>query len=293
MPDAATHGRLLVSCPDRPGIVARISSVLYDLGANITESAQHTTDPSGGLFFMRVGFLLPAARNLPGPERREWIARALSPAAEEFSMQWSASFADERKRMGVFVSREDHCLLELLWQQRARDIDAETALVISNHPDHETVAAGMGIPFFHIPVRKESKAAAESRQLDLLKRHSVDFVVLARYMQILSPELVNAYPNRIINIHHSFLPAFAGARPYEQAYGRGVKIIGATAHYVTEELDAGPIIEQDVARIDHSHGVPSMKAVGRSIERTVLARAVKWHVEDRILVYGNKTIVFT
>ena len=278
---------MLISCPDRPGIVARVSNFLFEYGANITESAQHTTDPQGGMFFMRVAFDLPRTADSEAA-----LCERFAPVAAAFSMRWRLSYPARKKRMAILVSREDHCLQELLWQHRTGTLKAEIPFVISNHPDHEASVSQFGIPYHHIPVDRQDRRRAEERQLELL-REGADFAVLARYMQILSPLVVSAMPERIINIHHSFLPAFVGARPYERAYERGVKIIGATAHYVTEELDAGPIIEQDVQRIHHGHSVREMKSVGRQIERTVLARAVRWHIEDRILVHENKTIIFT
>ena len=277
---------MLISCPDRPGIVAAVSRFLFERGANIVQSDQHSTDPAGGTFFMRIEFDLPGL-----PARQAELEREFAAVAEAFQMDWRIAYADRPKRMAVMVSREPHCLLELFWQWRAGELDVEIPLVISNHEVLRETVEDFGVPFYHFPITRENKAAQEEAELALLEGR-VDFVVLARYMQILSPTFVARYPNRIINIHHSFLPAFVGSRPYEQAYARGVKIIGATAHYVTEELDAGPIIEQDVARVNHRDDVEAMKRVGRYIERVVLARAVKWHVEDRILVHGNKTIVF-
>lgn len=280
------HGRILISCPDQPGIVAKVSKILFEQGANITESAQHTTNPVAGTFFMRIAFDIGRQE-----DALSQIETALSPVASEFSMKFQVSMAENRKKMAIFVSKEEHCLLELLWQHQTGAIAADIVMVISNHPDHVDIVRSMGYPFYHIPVDKQNKQIAEQKQLELIQGQ-VDFIVLARYMQILSPYLVDAYENRIINIHHSFLPAFVGARPYERAYERGVKIIGATAHYVTAELDAGPIIEQDVQRIHHGYSVHDMKAMGRLIERTVLARAVALHVDDRILIHENKTIVF-
>lgn len=280
------RGRLLISCPDRPGIVAAVSRFLFEQGANIVHSDQHTTDPEGGRFFMRIEFDLPGLE-ARGPE----LEARFAPVARELAADWRLAYAARPKRLAIFVSKEEHCLLELLWQWRAGDLPAEIALVVSNHPDLAPVASTFGIPFYHIPVSPETRAQAEEQQLALLEGRA-DVVVLARYMQILSGAFVRRWENRIINIHHSFLPAFVGARPYEQAYRRGVKIIGATAHYVTEELDAGPIIEQDVQRVDHRHSVEDLKRIGRQIERVVLARAVRWHVEDRILVHDNKTVVF-
>ena len=280
------YGRLLIACPDQPGIVAKVTRILFDHHANITESAQYSTDPYQGRFFMRIAFTIDAAS-----ETLDTLHNALNPFAEAHAMKISLTLPEKKKKMAIFVSKEEHCLLELLWQQQMGTLEAEIAMVISNHPDHQKTVEAMGFPYYYVPVDKHKKEIAEKQQMDLIK-DQVDFIVLARYMQILSPYLVSAFPNQIINIHHSFLPAFVGAKPYERAFDRGVKIIGATAHYVTEELDAGPIIEQDVQRIHHGYSASEMKATGRLIERTVLAKAVKWHVEDRILVHDNKTIVF-
>jgi len=286
MEDLTNRGRLLISCPDQPGIVASVARVLFEQGANIVHSDQHSTDPSGGLFFMRVEFELPGlADALPTLER------SFDAVAERFAMTWRITRAGIPKRLALFVTREDHCLQEILWQQRAGDLDARIIMVVSNRTALEPIARAWGIPFHHIPVTPDTKLEAERRQMALIDGQ-VDVVVLARYMQILSEEFVARWRNRIINIHHSFLPAFAGANPYRQAYERGVKLIGATAHYVTTDLDAGPIIEQDVVRVDHRHSVEDLRRVGRYIERMVLARALRWHVEDRILVHGNKTVVF-
>jgi formyltetrahydrofolate deformylase len=281
-------GRLIVDCPDRPGIVAAVSRFLFERGANIVHSDQHSTDPrnGAGAFFMRVEFTLPDLG-----ARMASLEREFGAVAEPFRMRWRLADAARVKRLAVFVSRAEHALLELLWRQRAGDLRAEIVLVVSNHPDLAEVAAGWGVPFHHVPVLPERKAEAEATQLALCAG-KVDALVLARYMQVLSAGFVERYPNRIINIHHSFLPAFAGANPYDAAYGRGVKLIGATAHYVTAELDGGPIIEQDVQRVDHSHSVEDLRRIGRHIERMVLARAVEWHVEDRTLVHGRRTIVF-
>jgi formyltetrahydrofolate deformylase len=224
-------------------------------------------------------------------ERGPALERAFVSVGERFDMDWRLAYAGTPHRLAVFVSREEHCLLELLWQRRAGDLRAEIALVISNHPDLEETARSWGVPFHHIPVHPDRKAEAERAQLALLEGRA-DVVVLARYMQILTPEFLALFPGRVINIHHSFLPAFVGAKPYTQAYRRGVKLIGATAHYVTADLDAGPIIEQDVERVDHRHTPDDLRRIGRMIERHVLARAVSWHVEDRILIHENKTVVF-
>ncbi|QHT62777.1 formyltetrahydrofolate deformylase [Paenibacillus lycopersici] len=284
--NTANRARMLISCPDRNGIVAAVSQFLYEHGANIVQSDQYTLNPGGGMFFIRFEFdLSDLERELP--VLQEDFARV----ADRFEMKWLTFRASRKKRLAIFVSKEDHCLLELLWQWQAGDLDAEIAMVVSNHPDMKGLVESFGIPFHHIPVTPDTKAEAEKRQLEAVKGKA-DIIVLARYMQIISPKFIEQFPNRIINIHHSFLPAFVGGKPYAQAYQRGVKIIGATAHYVTEELDGGPIIEQDVQRVTHRDDVDNLKRIGRTIERVVLARAVKWHVEDRILVHQNKTVVF-
>jgi len=286
LPQDPNRGRLLITCPDQPGIIAAVSGFLFEQGANIIHSDQHSTDPRGGRFFMRVEFHLPGLL-----ERGPILEGAFAPIAERFGMEWRVAYAARRKRIAVFVSKEDHCLLELLWQWQAGELEGEIVRVISNHPDLRDRVAPYSIPFSHIPLTRETKAEAEAAQLELTAGQ-VDLVVLARYMQILSPTFIDRYPAQIINIHHSFLPAFVGAKPYAQAHERGVKLIGATAHYVTAELDAGPIIEQDVQRVDHRSDVEDLKRIGRQIERVVLARAVRWHLEDRVLVHGNKTVVF-
>jgi formyltetrahydrofolate deformylase len=280
------RARLLISCPDQPGIVATVSKFLYEHGANIVQSDQYTTDPVGGIFFMRVEFDLPNLEN-----REKHLEDEFSVIAETFKMNWRLSLAYRLKRMAIFVSRQEHCLLELLWQWQAGDLAADISMVISNHDDLRSTVEGLDIPFHHIPVTKENKTEAEKQQADLMDG-KVDFIVLARYMQILSPTFVRQYPNRVINIHHSFLPAFVGGRPYERAYERGVKIIGATSHYVTNDLDEGPIIEQDIQRVNHKNNVQDLKRIGRYIERITLARAVTWHLEDRVIVHENKTVVF-
>ncbi|MFC5648313.1 formyltetrahydrofolate deformylase [Paenibacillus solisilvae] len=285
-PDKSNRARMLISCPDRPGIVAAVSHFLYEHGANIVQSDQYSMDPGGGMFFIRFDFdLTDMERELP--VLQEDFARV----ADRFDMKWSTFRASRKKRLAIFVSKEDHCLLELLWQWQAGDLEAEIAMVISNHNDMRPLVESFGIPYHHIPVTADTKAESEKKQLEAVA-DKVDLVVLARYMQIISPKFIEQFPNRIINIHHSFLPAFVGGKPYAQAYQRGVKIIGATAHYVTEELDGGPIIEQDVQRVSHRDNVDDLKRIGRTIERVVLARAVKWHSEDRLLVHQNKTVVF-
>jgi len=280
-------GRLLIACPDRPGIVAAVSQLLRDHGANIVHSDQHSTDPFGGAFFMRLEFRLESLEDrLPG------LQAAFQPTAAAFAMDWRLTLAARRQRLAIFVSKAEHALFELLWRHRAGDLRADISMIVSNHRHLEAAVATWGVPFYYTPVDRADTAAAETEQLRLLDGR-VDAVVLARYMQVLSPRFVAAYPHRIINIHHSFLPAFVGANPYQRAYERGVKLIGATAHYVTAELDAGPIIEQDVQRVDHRHTADDLRRMGRYVERLVLARAVSWHVEDRILVHGNKTVVFS
>jgi formyltetrahydrofolate deformylase len=280
-------GRLLVSCTDRPGIVAALSCFLRDRGANILQSDQHTTDPEGGAFFMRTEFKLDGIEDdADGFES----AFALE-VAERFGMEWRMHYASRRKRVVILVSRYDHCLAELLWRWRRGELYADIPLVISNHAALASEAARFGVHFEHVLVEGGAKAEAERSLLGLLGG-ACDLIVLARYMQILSPGFLEAVRTPIINIHHSFLPAFAGADPYARAHERGVKIIGATAHYVTEELDAGPIIEQDVARVTHREGVDSLVRTGADLERIVLLRAVRWHLEDRVLLHGNRTVVF-
>jgi formyltetrahydrofolate deformylase len=277
--------RLLISCPDKKGLIAGISSFIAMHDGNILSADQYVSDTE--TFFMRLeiegeGFGLG----------REEFAGAFAPLARRHGMDWRVSYTDTPKIMAILVSRYDHCLIDLLWRWDAGELEARIPLVVSNHPDLETRAESYGIPFFHLPVTKETKAKQESRVLDLLSEHGVNLVVLARYMQILTPRFVDAYPSGIINIHHSFLPAFAGADPYRRAHERGVKTIGATAHYVTEELDAGPIIHQDVAHVTHRDTAEDLVRLGREVERRVLARAVRWHLEDRVLVDRNRTIVF-
>ena len=279
--------RLLISCPDKPGIVAAVSQFLYTHGANVLHAAQHSTDPTGGTFFMRMVFYLEDL-----DVSRAQLERAFSEVvAKPFDMTWRVAYADTPKRMAVLVSKYDHALVELLWRKRSGELPVEIPFVVSNHEDLRPLVESFGVPYHHLPVTKDTKAEQEARVLKLFENR-VDFVVLARYMQILSADFVAPYQGRVINIHHSFLPAFVGANPYKHAYERGVKLIGATAHYVTEDLDQGPIIEQDVRRVSHRDSVQDLVKIGREIERIVLARAVAAHVEDRILVHGNKTVVF-
>jgi formyltetrahydrofolate deformylase len=280
-------GRLLVSCVDRPGIVAALSRFVADRGANILQSDQHTTDPEGGSFFMRTEFGLDGLDDQADDFERAFAAEV----AEPFGMDWQMRYASRRKRVAILVSRYDHCLAELLWRWRRGELYADIPLVVSNHAEMASEAARFGVRFEHIAVEPDAKPAAERALLGLLGG-SYDLIVLARYMQVLSRDFLERAGAPIINIHHSFLPAFAGADPYARARDRGVKLIGATAHYVTEELDAGPIIEQDTARVSHRDSTEALARLGGDIERAVLARAVNWHLEDRVIVAGSRTVVF-
>ncbi|HCF27738.1 MAG TPA: formyltetrahydrofolate deformylase [Cyanobacteria bacterium UBA11049] len=276
---------LLVSCPDRQGLVAKIANFIYSNGGNIIHADQHT-DFAAGLFLTRIEWQLEGF-NLP----RDLIAPAFSAIAQPLEAQWQLHFSDTVPRIAIWVSRQEHCLFDLILRQRAKEFAAEIPLIVSNHPDLQDVAAQFGIDYHHIPINKENKAEGEAKQLELLRQYNIDVVVLAKYMQILSSEFIAQFP-QIINIHHSFLPAFVGANPYHKAYERGVKIIGATAHYVTADLDAGPIIEQDVVRISHRDEVDDLIRKGKDLERIVLARAVRSHLQNRVLIYDNKTVVF-
>jgi formyltetrahydrofolate deformylase len=280
--------RLLISCPDKRGLIAAISSFIAMHDGNILSADQYVGDGGAkATFFMR----LEIEGGDFGLERDEFNG-AFAPLARKHAMVWRVSYTDAPKRMAILVSRYDHCLTDMLWRWDSGELEAEIPLVISNHPDLAPKVEAYGIPFYHLPVSKETKSQQETKMLGLLAEHDVDLVVLARYMQILSPAFVDTYPDRIVNIHHSFLPAFAGADPYRRAHERGVKTIGATAHYVTEELDAGPIIHQDVAHVTHRDRVEDLVRLGSEVERRVLARAVRWHLEDRILVDGVRTVVF-
>jgi formyltetrahydrofolate deformylase len=280
-------GRLLVSCSDRPGIIAAVTTFLHRQGANITQSDQYSTDPEGGRFFLRMIFhLVGLADRLPSLER-EFASQVAGP----FAMDYQVRAAAARKRVAMFVSRHDHCLLDLLWRWRRGELPMEVGVVISNHPDLAGRVEEFGVPFEHVPVTPATAERAHQRQLELLAGR-YDLVVLARYMQILPGTFLDRLGAPAINIHHSFLPAFAGGGPYERAKQRGVKLIGATAHYVTEALDEGPIIEQDVIRVSHRDTVDELTRLGRDIERIVLSRAVRWHCEDRVLVSGSTTVVF-
>lgn len=279
--------RLLISCPDRPGIVAAVSGFLFRHGANIVASDQHSTDPEGGSFFMRMEYST-AGLDLAGADLAEAFRLDV---AERFAMRWRMSHPGERKRVAILASRYEHCLLDLLWRWRRGELAADITLVTSNHPDLADDVRSFEVPYHHIPVDPGHKAEAEKRLLELLAGE-VDLVILARYMQILSGSFLERVGAPLINIHHSFLPAFAGKDPHREAYRRGVKIIGATAHYVTAELDAGPIIEQDTVHVSHRHTVEDLTRLGEDIERIVLARAVKLHLEDRTVVHENRTVVF-
>jgi formyltetrahydrofolate deformylase len=293
-PRGADHtARLLISCADGPGIVAAISSFLFEQGANIVANDQYSTHPEHGTFFMRAAFYLPALE--AGEEdceaERARFHRAFDELARAFAMQWRISYAHERRRVALMASREDHCLFDLLWRQRRGELEMEIECVISNHEDSRSEVEALGVTYHHIPVAPGEKPRAEARALELLGGR-VEALILARYMQILSGGFLEAVGCPVINIHHSFLPAFAGADPYRRAYDRGVKLIGATAHYVTAELDAGPIIEQDVQRVEHGYTLEDLVRVGRDLERIVLARAVRSHLDDRVLVHEGRTIVF-
>jgi formyltetrahydrofolate deformylase len=296
---------LLIDCPDRKGLVARVSSLLYRHGANILHADQHQ-DHELGLFFMRVEFALngsagttTGSADTPSQTPPEAVPFDIEAFRDEFdhlaielSMRWQLTATTRRPRVALFCSQYLHCMADLLYRWRAGELACEIPIIVSNHRDVERLADFYAIPFHYIPVTAATRAAAEARQLDLLAYHGIELVVLARYMQILSPAFVARYPAGIVNVHHSFLPAFTGARPYHAAHARGVKLIGATSHYVTEILDDGPIIEQDVARISHRDQVEDLVARGRDLERIVLSRAVRWHLDRRILCYGNKTVVF-
>lgn len=278
---ARQSARLLVTCPDTSGIVATVTTFLYNHGVNVTHLDQHTTRAHGGVFFMRIEFV--------GTVSPRALENAFSEVvAKRYGMQWRLSWERDVKRVALFVSKHDHALMELLWRWRRGELPCSIAMIVSNHLDSEQAAKDFGLPFHHVPY--DDTGVAEARILELVK--DLDLLVLARFMRILSPGLVDLFPSRIINIHHSFLPAFAGAKPYHQAWDRGVKIIGATAHYVTAELDQGPIIEQDTLRVTHRHRADELVSLGRDVERQVLARAVRWHLEDRIIVHEGKTVVF-
>lgn len=278
---------LLLACPDRKGLVATISDFVFRHNGNIIHANEHA-DEESNLFLMRVEFD-PAGFDIPLSEFKKYFASI----AEKYQMNWRLAQSSHRPKMAVLVSKYDHCLVDLLYRHKSGELACEIPLIISNHPDNQPIADFYKIPYAVVAVLKENKQAAEQKILALLRQQAADFVVLARYMQILPAEFLTEFPQRIINIHHSVLPAFVGAKPYHQAFERGVKLIGATSHYVTEVLDDGPIIEQDVVRISHNDSLDDLLRKGRDLEKVVLSRAVRWHIENRILVYGNKTVVFT
>ncbi|QMS87296.1 formyltetrahydrofolate deformylase [Nostoc edaphicum CCNP1411] len=276
---------LLISCPDQRGLVAKFANFIYSNGGNIIHADQHT-DFAAGLFLTRIEWQLDGF-NLP----REFIAPAFNAIAQPLGAKWEIRFSDTVPRIAIWVSRQDHCLFDLIWRQRAKEFIGEIPLIISNHSNLKVVAEQFNIDFQHIPITKDNKSEQEAQQLELLRQYKIDLVVLAKYMQIVSADFISQFP-QIINIHHSFLPAFIGANPYHRAFERGVKIIGATAHYATADLDAGPIIEQDVVRVSHRDEVDDLVRKGKDLERVVLARAVRSHLQNRVLVYGNRTVVF-
>jgi len=283
--DAALTGTLLVSCPDRPGLVAALAQVLHGHGANLLDSEQHT-DAATEIFSQRVHFETTGMH-----VDRATLENAIHEVADRLNMTWQVQWSDHVKRVAIFTSKQDHCLYDLLLRHRANELACEIPCVVSNHPDAEPIARHFGITFHAFPITPDTKLAQEEKELALLREEKIELVVMARYMQILSPEFLRACPAPVINIHHSFLPALMGGKPYHQAHARGVKLIGATAHYATEELDEGPIIEQDVIRTSHRDDVRDLVRKGRDVERVVLSRAVRWHLEDRVIAHGNKTVV--
>lgn len=278
--------RLLLSAPDRPGLVAAVAEFVYRHGGDVTQADQHN-DEDEGMFFQRVEFRTDGMRL-----GRAELAQAFAELAEPLSMTWSVRYSDEERRVAVLVSRQAHCLVDLLGRWHSNELPGTPALVVSNHPDHAELVGRFGLPFHHLPVIPSDKPSQERAMLALMAEERVELVVMARYMQILTQGFIDHYPSRIINIHHSFLPAFQGGQPYRQAHSRGVKLIGATAHYATADLDDGPIIEQDTTRVTHRDGVADMARAGRDLETVVLARAVRFHLTDRVLVHGRKTVVF-
>jgi formyltetrahydrofolate deformylase len=286
-PPPADIGRLLLRCPDRPGLIAAVSSFLAKAGANIISLDQHSTAPEGGTFLQRAIFHLPGLTAAIEELQREFAGTL----AGQFAIDYRFTEAAKPKRVAIMASKDDHCMLDLLWRNRRGDLEMSVVMVVANHPELADHVRPFGVPFIHVPATRDSRAEAEQRHLQLL-RGNVDLVVLARYMQILSLEFLEAVGCPLINIHHSFLPAFIGAAPYKRARERGVKLVGATAHYVTELLDEGPIIEQDVVRVNHTHTVDDLRRLGADVERAVLSRAVQWHCQDRIIVHDNQTVVF-
>ena len=285
MPSLET-ATLLIHCPDKPGLVHDVTGFIASHRGNIIDLQQHI-DPGENTFFMRLewsmdGFALD----------RSEVDPRFGTLGRRHEMKWKLSFSADRHRVALFVTKENHCLYDLLARYESGDLDIEIPIIVSNHETLRPAAERFGIPFAHFPMTKENRLAQEQMQIDLLHEHRIDTVVLARYMQIVSPALIDQFANRILNIHHSFLPAFVGAKPYHQAHERGVKIIGATSHYVTADLDQGPIIHQDVMRVSHEDSVADLVRLGRDLEKTVLAKALWWHVKDKVLVYKNKTVVF-
>ncbi|WP_439488075.1 formyltetrahydrofolate deformylase [Algoriphagus sp.] len=278
---------LIIQCPDQKGIVAEVSRFLYSYEGNILEVDQHV-DEEMGMFFMRAAWELDSF----SLQKDEIADRFKQEVGDRFKMDFKLHFNFPKPRMAIFVSKLSHCLFDILGRHHAGQLDVEIPLVVSNHQNLKSIVEAFGIPFYYVAISAENKAAAEESQLDLMKTHQIDFVVLARYMQILSADFIKHFPNRIINIHHSFLPAFVGARPYHAAYERGVKIIGATAHYVTEELDAGPIIEQEVARVRHHNTVSELVQIGQDVEKMVLSKAIKYHLDRKVMPIRNKTVIF-
>jgi formyltetrahydrofolate deformylase len=285
-PAPAETATLLVCCPDRRGIVATLAQLLYDHGANILDADQHT-DPEAGIFFQRIRFDWAE----PHGDRRS-LEAAIAEVALRLQMTWRLAWSDTVKRVAIFVSRFDHCLYDLLLRHRSNELACEIPLVVSNHPDHKALAEQFGCSYRIFPISPATRSEQEAREIELLEAERIDLVVLARYMQVLSEAFLTRWNRPVINIHHSFLPAFSGGRPYQQAAERGVKLVGATAHYATRDLDEGPILEQDVIRTSHRDSLDDLVRKGRDVEKSVLSRAVRWHLEDRVLVYRNKTVVF-
>lgn len=278
---------ILIHCPDQAGIITNVTGFLHRSGGNVVYLDQHV-DEQAAIFFMRITCEFKAEQSKVNLEKE-----FQNELASKYNMQWSIYSDGARPKMALFVSKYKHCLYDILSRYNSGELEVDIPFILSNHKDLEFIADQFKIPFYHVPITKDTKLHASNQQLELLKRHQIDFVVLARYMQIIPLKLIDLYPNKIINIHHSFLPAFAGAKPYHAAFDRGVKIIGATSHYVTEELDAGPIIEQDVVAVSHSHSIKDLQAKGRDLEKIVLSRAIQLHVRRKTMVYNNKTIIFS
>jgi len=278
---------ILIHCPDKVGIISAITNFLHRNGGNVIYLDQHV-DKQAGVFFMRLESEFSQSLEVALFEKE-----FKTQVADSFAMEWSLHQNNQLPKVAIFVSKYNHCLYDLLSRYKSGELEVDIPFILSNHPDLEYIAQQFNIPYHHIPIHKETKDTAEAQQIALLKKYNIDCIVLARYMQIVGPALIDAYPHKIINIHHSFLPAFAGAKPYHAAFKRGVKIIGATCHYVTEELDAGPIIEQDVTPVSHTHSIRDFIAKGRDLEKIVLARGVRLHIQRKTMVYNNKTVIFT